>query len=87
MARNTRNKMLSNKYNDIVIKIVVDAIKGGRKSKKSINLTSKTTFKKFIYIRLPNIENSSSSFTFIITFKAINTSIKLSTYIINTSIL
>ena len=72
MARNTRNKMLSNKYNDITIKIVVDAIKGGRKLKKSINLTSKSTFKKLIYTKLSNINDFNSS-------KLI--------YIINTSVL
>ena len=72
MARSTRNKILPNKYNDIIVKIVADAIKEGRKSKKSINLTSKSTFKKLIYIELSNIDDSNSS-------KLI--------YIINTSIL
>ena len=75
MARSTRNKKLSNIYNDIIIKIVVDAIKGGRKSKKSINLTSKITLKKLIYIELSNIDDFSSSST------------SKSIYIINTSIL
>ena len=67
--------MLSSKYHDIVIKIVVDAIKGGRKSKKLINLTSKTTFKKLTYIESSNINDFSSSTT------------SKSIYIINTSVI
>ena len=67
--------MLSNKYNDIIIKIVADAIKGGRKSKKSINLTPKRTFKKLTYIESSNIDDSSSSST------------PESIYITNTSVL
>ena len=67
--------MLSNKYNDTIVKIVVDAIKEGRKSKKSINLTPKTTFKKLTYIELSDIDDFSSS----IASKSI--------YIINTSVL
>ena len=38
MARSTRNKGLSNKYNDIAAKIVADAIKGGRESKKLLDM-------------------------------------------------
>ena len=64
MARSTRNKVLSSKYHDIVAKIVVDVIKGRRKSKKSINLTPKTIFKKFIYIGLSDIDDFSSFITF-----------------------
>ena len=75
ITRSTRNKKLSNKYNDIIIKIVADAIKERRKSKKSINLTSKTTFKKLIYIEPSNIDDFSPSST----SKLI--------YIINTSVL
>lgn len=86
ITRSTRNRVRSNKYNDIVVRIVIDAIKGERKSKKLINFTSKTIFKQLTHTKLPNIDDSSSSSTSIITFKTIKTSIKLSIYIINTSI-
>ena len=71
--------MPPNKHDDIVVKIVVNAIKEGRKPKKSINPTSKTTFKKLAHTGLLYNVDSSPPFAPIITFKTINTCVKLST--------
>ena len=44
--------MSLSKYNDIVVKIVVNAIKERRKPKKLINFTLKTIFKKLTHTKL-----------------------------------